>query len=238
VQRVGSAPYRRDVVLQTNYVTLALRHPAAQAVPDDPAQIDQYVVARVEAIARPPVYDQGAQQGNQGQHKVAWVAIWTALQRMIGQKLSDAAATMNDIIAVSGVHLVADNPGVMVVGGASSPAVADALIVQAHNYLVSKQADNPSWPSNDPDQLKGKGERALVGPLQTWQAASPADVPPTDVIPFLDTNLRGLFDTTGRAGPEKLDAAQRARAELRIHNPTLFATYTTQIDQWLQSRIV
>jgi hypothetical protein len=240
VQRLGVAPYHKDITLQTKYVTLALQYPDRSKTHISGAEARNYIVSRFTAQGkdRPPVWSKGVQQADQGQHKVAWVAIWTAIERCVGYDLSDAAAVMEDIIAQSGIAPTADPVGgnVVAVGQNATPAAADALLMRAHNYLAGRQMADPSWAATGTAaqvkaQLSGKGERALRAVLAKWQVYDPSD--PGDLakaVALLSAPaMDNLFDTTGRNKAQRIDAARRAVLELEIHNPELFDDIETDV---------
>lgn len=138
---------------------------------------------------------------------------------------------MQQIIDNSGVAPTGDGAGeIQAVMNANSPAQADNLIMLAHNYLAGRQMANPAWEATGSQaqikaQLSGKGERALRSVLTKWQVLDPSDQEEVkEALALLKApQMQLLFDTTGRAKAERVDAAARALLELEIHNPELFA---------------
>ena len=247
VQRIGKQPYRKDLTLQSKYVTLALKYPDRSKTAISDGEAGNYVVTRLSAQgkARPPVWSKGVQQVDQGQHKVAWVAIWTAIEQCEGYDLDDALAVMRQIISASGVAPTQDGiqGNVFPTGLASTPAAADTLLMMAHNYLAGRQMDDPSWAVTGTAaqvraQLSGKGERALRTVLSKWQIFDPND--PTDIskaVALLKSKgMDNLFDTTGRQKQERIDAANRAIDELEIHNPDLFGSVEAQVKTFVAAK--
>jgi hypothetical protein len=253
IQRVGNPPYKKEISLQTPYVVLRIKHPtsdniAASGAAADPAadlqtKVNQYQVIQFDAKGkqRPPAYIGGQASPVQGQHKVAWTAIWNALGRCIGQTLPAAKATMTDIFAKSGLSEAnPENPVITTTMQLSSPLAADALIKQGHDYLVKRQKDNPSWAATGSadekkSQLDGKGEKGLIDTMYAWQNTSAVDPNVTDAVVkefFTDSFIKLLFDVTGRSGAELTDVLARAKRELRIHNSALAQKYDALIDQW------
>ena len=240
LQRVGDPPYKKEITLQTNYVTLGLRNPKSRVAADD---VDDYVVMNFSSKgkSRPPVWLDRVKATTQGQHKVAWVAIWNALQQCVGYNLSTADMILSEIITNSQVPMIDDGPMIQATMGHRTPPKADTLIAKAHNYLASRQRDNPSWPAEGTEeekkaQLDGKGERALVKELAHWQGFDTAG-PASDATDFFTGGrMELLFDTTDRDEEERRDVAQIASRELKIHNPEAFAAYETQAMEWVSAR--
>ncbi|MEO9967158.1 MAG: hypothetical protein ABJF11_15270 [Reichenbachiella sp.] len=242
VQRVGDPPYKREIRLQTQYVKIALRHDVNASVGAD--GIDGYKIWSISATGRPPVFQDGEQMKNQGQHKVAWRAIWAVLDLLLDQSLANATTILNQIIQNSAVPIVQEDVVITPVGveanghPTKSPQVADELLTLAHIYLCSKQRDNPSWESDDPDQLKGKGEVALKNPLSIWQDEDSSDAEIMSLFSPgpMEVKMSRLLDTTDRSDDEKDEARDRAATELLTHNPAAFAKYKNVILQWLATK--
>jgi len=236
IQLKGKPPFERDLSLSTSYVSLRLYHEGkkyGQTVEDE-KDANGFSVTNIQATARPPV----AGLENQGQHKVAWVAIWKVLERLKGKAVLVADSTMDGIISDYGKTLPTDEPEITVAQNRSSPKSADTLISKAHRYLVARQADDASWPSDDPDQLAGKGERGLGAPLAKWQAFEGTADEKDDVAALFaeSSKMNKLFDATGRDDKETADAAGKAYSELRLHNPTAFDFHVDAIDGFFQRR--
>jgi Domain of unknown function (DUF4157) len=235
-QLKGKAPYKKEITLQTKYTSLTAQNTTHNVSGD---QVNEYAITNFYATNRPPAYLGGEKLKVQGQHKVAWCAIWGALQRCIGKKIDDAAYTMQEIVNQSGVTMYDDEPNVSVCLDYSSPQKLDDLIVKGHNYLVSKQVDNPAWlpqgtEEEKKSQLKGKGEKELGQLLYIWQNLDPDKRTDVDIVYFLNSTAIGkMFDTTGRDDIELADVQNRAKIELKIHNPALYAKFQTEIDTWV-----
>jgi hypothetical protein len=247
LQRIGQPPYPKDITLQTKYVTLALKYADRSKSSVQPGEVRGYLVTRFSAQGkdRPPVWSKGVQQAEQGQHKVAWVAIWTAIEQCVGYDLTDATTVMNQIINQSGIAPTNDpvQGNVLPVGNVSTPQAADNLLMLAHNYLAGRQQDDPSWAVTGTQaqvkaQLSGKGERALRAVLSKWQIFDPDD--PKDLskaIALLKSpGMDNLFDTTGRKKKERIDAANRAISELEIHNNDLFGDVEDQVRTFVAAK--
>jgi Domain of unknown function (DUF4157) len=218
VQRRGNPPYKKEISISTTYLTLRFEHPRGGAQNDTEAE--EYVVKSLDIhSARPPVYLEGIKETNQGQHKVAYAGIAAVLHLMEGQNLSEAQAALQTICVGCGAPMVVNsNVKINVVGGASSPQAADDLIIQAHNYLVSMQRDDPSWKSDDPDQLKGKGERSLRSHLRTFQRHGPVWRQQSALDMFDPGGVMDkLVDLTGRTDEEMDDAEDLVRRNLMVH---------------------
>ncbi len=243
VQRKGDPPYRQELVLSTPFAKLSLKHPDRGRVEAD--EVGDYEIKWLLATpARPPVYQDG-EETKQGQHKVAWVAITHALDRLAGQRLEDADAILDSIIAMSGVEVIDSAVVITPVDGARTPAAADQLLTRAHNYLCARQRDNPSWASTDKAQLKGKGERGLVAVLGEWQAVDATAKDARKIVRAMFSThadepspMNMLLDTAGRDSDEADDAIARARRELQIHNPDAFAAFEGDIEAWLDRKRV
>ncbi|NLW91395.1 MAG: hypothetical protein GXY34_07325 [Syntrophomonadaceae bacterium] len=238
LQMAGNGPYKRELRLQTNYVRMAVRHDHDNV---KSGEVDDYEVISVGIVNRPPTYLKGNLMENQGQHKVAWRAIWGALELFVGLKIPDAWGVMQRLITDYGKPMRNDHPAVYIAGERTSPVTIDNLLKSAHNYLCTRQWDDPSWPSNDPDQLKGKGETALKSPLAIWADAAD-DMQDAEVLSMFQTGtslerkMSKLLDTTGRSIEEKQDARQRAKEELKLHNPDAYPLYKKEINDWLQTK--
>jgi hypothetical protein len=231
----GGAEFERDLTLMTNYVQLRINHPGkryGERVAQGDA--DGFQVRSLEAIARPPVSD----LDTQGQHKVAWRAIWGALARCHERLLPEAHTTMDEIIRLGakGGAAADETPEVKIAMGHRGPARAHDLVLKAHNYLVARQSDKPSWHSVKAEELKGKGERALGEAMDIWQAFT-AETAGDDVREFFGgVKIQKLFDMTGREEKDITDVIGRARTELRVHNPTAFAAHGAIVEEWLAAR--
>ena len=202
----------------------------------DASTPNDFEVTSIESTSsRPPVFIENVKQVNQGQHKVAYKAIVTALQLLAGKNIKDADNTMGKIIETSGVVVEDVKPTITISMAAKTPKEADDLVAKMHNYIAAKQADSPSWVSEDKEQLKGKGEVELGSTLMDWQKADPASTSKSDVSNFLQQpKMRKLFDATGRNKVEKQDAVKRAMVELKIQNTGLVDKHQKLVERELR----
>lgn len=223
--------YEKDLTVQTNYVTLRMSKKEEGSGDEEE---NQFIVNALTAEGRdrPPVWIEGLKQENQGQHKVAWVAIHSALKLCNGKNLEEAKTKMDEITKNSGIMLDDNEVKVESVNKKNYPTKAKELIEKAHKYLTSRQKDSPSWKSTDPKELAGKGEIALKEQLKGWQQATDLN---EDGVKSLLEQMTTLFDVTGRQGKELIDVKNRAKKELNIHNSKLYTKFQKQVDDWVDS---
>jgi hypothetical protein len=91
------------------------------------------------------------------------------------------------------------------------------------------QRDDPSWRSNNPKELAGKGETALAGSLAFFRKQPSFSDEELGVVFAPMSGMDKLYDVTGRNDDEIQDAEARADIMLRMHNPTAMGKANVQI---------